>query len=60
MLAGHLTGIVHDRKLVREAHVYIAIRYFGAYALHEKLPDRSSLTRIRQKPLLEHVAGHPS
>ena len=49
MLAGLLTGIVHDRKLMREAHVNIAIRWFASYALHEKLPDHSSLTRIRQR-----------
>ena len=48
MLAGLLTGIVHDRRLMREAHVNIAIRWFAGYALHEKLPDHSSLTRIRQ------------
>src|SRR4029078_12659642 len=49
MLAGLLTGIVHDRKLMREAHVNIAIRWFAGYALHENLPDHSSLTRIRQR-----------
>ena len=49
MLAGLLTGVVHDRKLMREAHVNIAIRWFAGYALHEKLPDYSSLTRIRQR-----------
>jgi transposase len=49
MLAGLLTGIVHDRKLMREAQVNIAIRWFAGYALHEKLPDHSSLTRIRQR-----------
>jgi transposase len=49
MLAGLLTGIVHDRKLMREAHVNIAIRWFAGYALHERLPDHSSLTRIRQR-----------
>jgi hypothetical protein len=38
MLAG-LSGIVHDRKLMREAHVNNAIRWFAGYALHEKLPD---------------------
>ena len=27
---GLLTGIVHDRKLMREAHVNIAIRWFAA------------------------------
>jgi transposase len=49
MLAGLLIGIVHDRRLMREAHVNIAIRWFAGYALHEKLPDHSSLTRIRQR-----------
>src|SRR4029078_9282126 len=49
MLAGLLTGIAHDRKLMREAQVNIAIRWFIAYGLHEELPDHSSLTRIRQR-----------
>jgi transposase len=49
MLAGLLIGIVHDRKLMREAHVNIAIRWFIGYGLHEALPDHSSLTRIRQR-----------
>jgi IS5 family transposase len=49
MLAGLLGGIVHDRKLMREAHVNIAIRWFIGYGVHERLPDHSSLTRIRQR-----------
>jgi len=49
MLAGFLLGIVHDRKLMREAQVNIAIRWFAGYGLHEVLPDHSSLTRIRQR-----------
>jgi transposase len=49
MLAGLLTGIVHDRKLMREAQVNIAIRWFIGYGLHEKLPHHSSLTRVRQR-----------
>src|SRR5690242_18811859 len=49
MLAGLLLGFVHDRKLMREAHVNIAIRWFIGYGLHEALPDHSSLTRIRQR-----------
>ncbi len=45
-----LSGIVHDRRLMREAQVNLAIRWFaGPDALHEKLPDHSSLTRIRQR-----------
>jgi transposase len=57
MLAGLLTGFIHGRKLMREAHVNIAIRWFAGYALHEKLPDHSSLTRIRQRRD-RHQAGH--
>jgi len=49
MLAGLLSGLVHDRKLMREAHVNIAMRWFIGYGLHETLPDHSSLTRIRQR-----------
>src|SRR5215475_3749666 len=49
MLAGLLTGIVHDRKLMREAQVNVATRWFIGYGLHEKLPHHSSLTRIRQR-----------
>jgi transposase len=49
MLAGMLTGIVYDRKLMRAAQVNIAIRWFIGYGLHEELPDHSSLTRIRQR-----------
>lgn len=49
MLAGLLSGIVHDRRLMREAAVNIAIRWFIGYGLHERLPDHSSLTRIRQR-----------
>lgn len=49
MLAGFLLGVVHDRRLMREAQVNLAIRWFIGYALHEALPDHSSLTRIRQR-----------
>ena len=49
MLAGFLLGVVHDRRLVREAQVNIAIRWFAGHGLHEPLPDHSSLTRIRER-----------
>jgi transposase len=49
MLAGFLLGIVHDRRLLREAQVNLAIRWFAGYGLQERLPDHSSLTRIRQR-----------
>jgi len=49
MLAGFFEGIVHDRKLMRQAQVNLAMRWFAGYRLHESLPDHSSLTRIRQR-----------
>ena len=49
MLAGFFQGIVHDRKLMREAQVNIAIRWFAGYELEEALPDHSSLSRIRER-----------
>ncbi len=49
MLAGFLLGIVHDRRLMREAQVNLAIRWFAGYGLQDRLPDHSSLTRIRQR-----------
>jgi transposase len=49
MLAGFFAGIVHDRKLMREAQVNLAMRWFAGYRLHEELPNHSSLTRIRQR-----------
>lgn len=49
MLAGMFQGIVHDRKLMREAQVNLAIRWFAGYSLNDMLPNHSSLTRIRQR-----------
>lgn len=49
MLCGFLHGIIQDRKLIREAQVNIAYRWFCGYELDESLPDHSSLTRIRQR-----------
>jgi transposase len=49
MLAGFFQGVVQDRKLIREAQVNLAIRWFAGYRLDEKLPDHSSLTKIRQR-----------
>ena len=49
MLAGLFCGITSDRKLMREAQVNLAIRWFAGYRLQDRLPDHSSLTRIRQR-----------
>ena len=49
MLAGFFRGIVHDHQLMREARVNIAILWFAGFRLGEKLPDHSSLTKIRRR-----------
>ncbi len=49
MLAGLFQDITKDRRLLREAQVNLAIRWFAGYRLHEKLPDHSALTKIRQR-----------
>jgi len=49
MLAGFIHGIVHDRKLLREAQVNLAIRWFAGYSLEDTLPDHSSLSKLRQR-----------
>lgn len=49
MVCGFLHGITQDRKLMREAQVNIAYRWFCGYELDESVPDHSSLTRIRQR-----------
>jgi transposase len=49
MLAGFFHGVVQDRKLMREAQVNLAYRWFARYELDDALPDHSSLTRIRQR-----------
>ena len=44
MLAGFFQGVVHDRKLMREAQVNIAIRWFAGYAHgknYEHLEDKN-------------------
>ena len=49
MLAGFFAGITQDRKLMREAQVNLAMRWFAGYNLTDTLPHHSSLTRIRQR-----------
>lgn len=41
MLAGFLLGIVHDRRLLREAQVNLAIRWFAGYGLIEGVGKQS-------------------
>lgn len=42
-------GIRSERKLVETDSLNLAHRWYLGYALDEKLPDHSSLTRIRQR-----------
>ena len=49
MLAGFLLGFAHDRRPMREAQADIALRRFIGCGLDERLPDHSSLTRIRRR-----------
>lgn len=49
MLAGFPLGIVHDRRLMREAQMNLAIHWFAGYGLH--------LHRHERNPLTERLAG---
>lgn len=49
MLAGLLLGLVEDRRLMREAQVNLAIRWFVGLRLDEAVPHHSSLSRIRAR-----------
>lgn len=49
MLAGFPVGIVHDRRLMREAQANLTIRWFARFGSNERLPDHSSLTHIRSR-----------
>jgi transposase len=49
ILAGLILSIPGDRRLMREAQVNLAIRWFARYEVEDRLPDHSSLTRIRQR-----------
>ncbi len=48
-LIGYLFGIASDRKLCREIEVNLAYRWFCKLGLKEKVPDHSSLCRIRDR-----------
>src|SRR5436305_1901105 len=46
-------GIRSERKLIETASLNLAHRWYLGYALHEDLPDHSTMTRIRQRLGLE-------
>src|SRR4051794_26601399 len=53
-------GIHSERKLIATASLNLAHRWYLGYALDEALPDRSSLTRIRQRCSCSSTGGYPA
>lgn len=49
LIIGYLHGIFSDRQLCREIHFNIAYRWFCKLGLSNKVPNHSSLTRIRDR-----------
>src|SRR3990167_2257453 len=49
ILIGYLNGIDSDRQLCDEIQYHLAYRWFCKLNLEEKVPDHSSLTRIRDR-----------
>ncbi|MBV2123453.1 MAG: transposase [Candidatus Thiodiazotropha sp. (ex Ctena orbiculata)] len=48
-IIGYLYGIKSDRKLCEEINLNLAYRWFCRLNLGDRIPDHSSLTRIRQR-----------
>ena len=48
-LIGYLFSIESDRQLCQEVHLNIAYRWFCQLNLEDKVPDHSSLTKIRDR-----------
>ena len=48
-LVAYLCGITKDRKLCEEVRDNLACRWFCRLSLDDKIPDHSSLTRIRDR-----------
>jgi transposase len=49
LVVGYLFGIRSDRQLCEEIHLNIAYRWFCRLAFEDKVPDHSSLTKIRDR-----------
>ncbi len=49
MLAGFFLGIVHDRKLMREAELHLGIRWFAGYSMDDQVHDHSTLSKLRKR-----------
>ncbi|MEW8022591.1 MAG: transposase [Candidatus Thiodiazotropha sp.] len=48
-IIGYLYGIKSDRKLCKEINLNLVYRWFCRLNLGDRIPDHSSLTRIRQR-----------
>ena len=48
-IIGYLYDIPSDRQLCEEVHLNLAYRWFCQLNLGDKIPDHSSLTRIRDR-----------
>lgn len=57
ILVGYLYGIKSDRRLCEEITYNLAYRWFCRLSLKDKVPDHSSLTRIRDR-LDEGIFSH--
>jgi len=53
IIIGYLYGIDSDRQLCEEIQYNLAYRWFCKLNLEDKIPDHSSLTRIRDRFGLE-------
>jgi transposase len=49
LLVAYLYGIRSDRQLCEDIHHNFAYRWFCRLSLHDKVPDHSSLSRIRDR-----------
>lgn len=49
LIIGYLYGIRSDRRLCEEVGYNLSYRWFCGFSLEDKVPDHSSLTRIRDR-----------
>jgi transposase len=49
LLVAYLYGITKDRRLCEEIHFNLAYRWFCRLSLEDRVPDHSSLSRIRDR-----------
>ena len=49
LLVGYLYGIKSERRLVQEVQLNIAYRWFCGFELSDRIPDRSTFSKTRQR-----------